>query len=91
MNNYIIVDSSGAADIAIRTTTREFLDSVKPKGCPFDDYSMFDLLKDWVCMYSWQIERNKKIPLAEFVRQIKIDGKFIYKEPMIYILELENL
>lgn len=91
MNNYIIVDSSGAANIAIRTTTKEFLKSVKPKGCPFNDYSMFDLLKDWVRMYSWQMERNKKIPLVDFVRQIKTDGKFIYKEPMIYILELENL
>lgn len=90
MNNYIIVDSSGAANVSIQTKTKEFLESVKPKGCPFDDYSMFDLLEDWIGMYSWQIERNKKISLTEFVRSIKTDAKFVYKEPMIQILELEN-
>ena len=91
MNNYIIVDSRGASKISIQTKTMGFLKSVKPKGSPFYNYSMFDLLQDWVRMYSWQMERNKKIPLADFVRHIKTDGKFIYKEPMIYILELENL
>lgn len=90
-SGYITVGLDEKIEVLLARKTKEFLKSVKPKGCPFNDYSMFDLLKDWVCMYSWQMERNKKIPLADFVRQIKTDGKFIYKEPMIYILELENL
>lgn len=89
--NYIIVDFNGTTHVSILTKTKDFLEVVKPKGCPFHNYSMFDLLWDWIGMYSWQMERNKKIPLTEFVRKINTDGKFIYKEPMIYILKLENL
>ena len=91
MENYIIVGFDDKAKVLMAGKTKEFLESVKPKGCPFNNYSMFDLLWDWIGMYCWQMEHNKKIPLAEFVRKINTDGKFIYKEPMIYILELENL
>lgn len=77
--NYIIVDFNGTAYVSILTKTKEFLEKVKPKSCPFYNYSMFNLLSDWVQMYSWQMERNKKISLAEFVRKIKTDGKRIYK------------
>ena len=51
---------------------------------------MFTLLYDWIRMYSWQIERNKKISLTDFVREIKVDGKSIYKETLIHILEIEK-
>ena len=88
-SNYIIVDFNGTAYVSILTKTKEFLEKVKPKGCPFYNYSMFNLLSDWVQMYSWQMERNKKISLAESVRKIKTDGKRIYKDSMINILKLE--
>lgn len=58
--NYIIVDFNGATHISILTKTKEFLEMAKPRGCPFYDYSMFNLLNDWIQMYSWQMERNKK-------------------------------
>lgn len=89
--NYIIVDFNGATHISILTKTKEFLEMAKPMGCPFYDYSMFNLLNDWIQMYSWQMERNKKNPLAEFVRKIRTDGKRIYKDSMINILELEAI
>lgn len=88
--NYIIVNFNGTTHVSILTKTKEFLESVKPKGCPFYDYSMFTLLYDWIRMYSWQIERNKKISLTDFVREIKVDGKSIYKETLIHILEIEK-
>lgn len=90
-DNYIIVGFNDVTKINIAKKTKEFLESVKPKGCPFNNYSMFDLLCDWIKMYYWQMERNVKIPLAEFVRKVKTDGKFIYKESLICILELEIL
>lgn len=90
-NNYIIVDFNGTIHVSILTKTKEFLEKVKPKGCPFYDYSMFNLLNNWIQMYSWQMERNKKISLAEFVRKIRIDGKKIYKDSLISILELDAL
>lgn len=85
---YIIVDLHGKSTVSISTKTKEFLENVKPKGCPFLDYSMFNLLEDWIKMYSWQMERNKKIPLIEFIRQIVTDGKYIYKDAMIRSLEM---
>lgn len=89
--NYIIVDFNGTTHVSILTKTKEFLERVKPKDCPFYDYSMFNLLDDWIHMYSWQMERNKKIPLAEFVQKIRTDGKRIYKDSLISILELETV
>lgn len=51
--NYIIVDYCGDAHISIDRKIKKLLESVKPKGCPFYDYNMFDLLSDWIKMYSW--------------------------------------
>ena len=90
-SNYIMVDFNGTTHVLILTKTKELLEKVKPSGCPFYDYSMFNLLSDWIQMYSWQMERNKKIPFAEFVRKIRTDGKRIYKDSMINILKLEAI
>jgi hypothetical protein len=87
--NYIIVDYSGTAHGKIDIKTKELLKSVKPKGCPFYDYSMWDLLSDWIKMYSWQLERNKKIALEDFIRWIRVDGKEVYKDVMINLLKLQ--
>ena len=84
--NYIIVGLDGTAHICISMKTKNTLETLEPQGCPWFDYSLFDLLKDWIGMYSWQIERNKKIPLSDFVKQIRTDGKEIYKNAMIALL-----
>lgn len=86
--NYIMVDFNGTTHVSILTKTKELLEKVKPSGCQFYDYSMFNLLSDWIQMYSWQMERNERIPLVEFVKEIRTDGKQIYKDSMINILEL---
>lgn len=87
--NYIEVNCDGTVHMSISVKAKEDLEKFRPRDCPFSNYSMFDLLKDWVRMYSWQMERNKKIPLTEFVGKIRTDGKWIYKDSMINILELE--
>lgn len=87
--NYIIVDYCGNAHISIGRKIKKLLESVKPKDCPFYDYTMFDLLSDWIKMYSWQLQRNKKIALTDFIKWIRVDGKEIYKEPMISLFDLE--
>ena len=88
MENYIIVDFRGNTKVSITRNTMENLKSFKPKGCPFEDYSMLDLLKDWVNMYSWQIvNRNKQISLTDFIKSINGDGKvLLYGEAMINLL-----
>lgn len=87
--NYIIIDYSDNVYGKVDIKTKKLLESVKPNGCPFYDYSMWDLLSDWIKMYSWQLERNKKIALTDFIRWIHIDGKEIYKNVMINLFELQ--
>lgn len=88
MENFIIVDFRGNVKISITQKTMENLKSYKPKGCPFENYSMLDLLKDWVNMYSWQIiQKNKQISLIDFIKNINSDGKvLLYGQTMIDLL-----
>lgn len=88
MENYIVVDFRGGTKVSITQKAMRKLKSFRPKGCPFENYSMLDLLKDWVNMYSWQIvQRNKQIPLADFIKSINGDGKvLLYGQTMIDLL-----
>ena len=88
MKNYIVVDFRGNTKVSITQKAMENLKTFKPKGCPFEDSSMLDLLKDWVNMYSWQIvQMNKQIALADFVKNINGDGKvLLYGQTMIDLL-----
>ena len=49
--NYIIVGLDGTAHICISMKTKNTLETLEPQGCPWFDYSLFDLLKDWIGMY----------------------------------------
>lgn len=88
MKNFIIVDFIGNVKVSMTQKAIENLKSYKPKGCPFKNYSMLDLLKDWVNMYSWQIiQRNKQISLVDFIKNINGDGKvLLYSKIMIDLL-----
>ena len=85
--NYIEVNCDGTVHMSISVKAKEDLEKFRPRGCSFSNYSMFDLLKDWVRMYSWQVDSNKQIPLVDFVRKIRTDGKYIYKNAIIQMLE----
>ena len=88
MENFIIVDFRGSTKISITQKAMGNLKSYRPNGCPFENYSMLDLLKDWVNMYSWQmVQRNKQIPLVDFIKNINGDGKvLLYGQTMIDLL-----
>lgn len=88
MKNYLVVGRNGNIQVSIAHETMENLKSFKPEGCPFENYSMLDLLKDWVNMYSWQIwQINKQISLTDFIRNINGDGKVLtYGQAMINLL-----
>lgn len=45
------------------------LEKYTPKGCPFKDYTLCDLLFDWVKMYGWMI--SGEISVKKFVGMIK--------------------
>ena len=88
MKNYLVIGYNGKIHVSIEQKTMDNLKSYRPEGCPFADYSMFDLLKDWINMYSWQIvQMNKQISLADFVKNINGDGKvLLYGQTMIDLL-----
>lgn len=54
--NYIVVTSGGTIRVTLTSRVKEILTEFKPKGCPFGNYSMLNLLQDWprlawyVCM-----------------------------------------
>ncbi len=87
MGNYVIIDYSGCIEWNIQPYIVNVLKQFKPRRCPFKDYTMFDLLIDWVRMYSWQLDRNHKYSLTEFVKKIHGDGKIIvYSTAMLELL-----
>ena len=88
MKNYLVISRNGKIYISITQKAMENLKSFRPKGCPFENYSMFDLLKDWINMYSWQIvQMNKQIALIDFIKNINGDGKvLLYGQTIIDLL-----
>lgn len=89
MKNYITIHRNEKIDVSITEEVVANLKAHKPKGCLFYNYSMWDLLKDWIAMYSWQMPMNTPIRIEEFVKAIDGDGKVsLYGEDMIYLLTL---
>lgn len=85
MENYIIIGIDGIVKCSISNNALENLKAYRPKGCPFENYSMLDLLKDWIQMYSWQL--IGKFSLVDFLMKIKGDGKVeLYRETMKTLL-----
>lgn len=61
-----------------------------PRSCPFENYTLFDLLKDLIKMYSWVLDKNKKYSLSDFIRLIK-DREIkanVYGNTIIKLLEM---
>lgn len=76
--NYIIHNyKEGKLVLTERTISN--LRCVKPVGCPFIEYSLLDLLKDFVAMYSWKISGQRSI--KEFISQLIDEG---YEKAIVY-------
>ena len=65
--NYIQKNYTGDKMIISRAVA-EMLNSYTPKGCPFPNYTLLDLLKDMVRMYSWRVEKDTS--LSDFVEML---------------------
>lgn len=71
MENYIIVNYNGDTKVSITNKSAEALKQYKPCGCPFKDYTLMDLLKDFVNMYGWILDKGKRISLSDFIEACK--------------------
>ena len=72
---------SGSLAVTISKQAAERLDSYKPKGCPHSDYTLLDLLKDFIQAYSWKIDRGHTISLSDFIRQLQAEN---YADAVVY-------
>lgn len=66
------------------------LNRTSPKGCPFMDYTMLDLLFDWINMYGWKIPNNTTMSVTEYIKRLQTDGEahaVVYGGAIINILE----
>ena len=88
--NTITREISGDLKISLSQQAAERLNRYTPKGCPHSDYTLLDLLRDFIQAYSWKIERGHTISLSDFIRQLQAENyahAVIYGEDMMQIIE----
>ena len=64
------------------------LNSYKPKGCPFNEYTLLDLLQDWFKAYSWELS-DKITTIENFIKMLQNNGEskaLVYGNDMITII-----
>lgn len=88
MENYII-NQCGKSVMHINKSIAEKLNRIVPKGCPFENYTFLDLLKDYVYQYDWCV--HGKISIVDFLKMIsyKSFNCYIYGKTIIEIIEEE--
>lgn len=87
LNNSITVHPDSSCSIRISKEAWNELEKFTPKGCPFDGYTLADLLKDLIMMYSWKIYSTMSI--VDYIRLIKetdIHGT-VYGDNIIAIIK----
>ena len=93
MVNSIKRETNGTIICSINEDIRKTLSRLVPVGCPFKNYSMFDLLVDWITMYDWIIYGMREISLVDFIEILKKRGYvhvLAYGDVMINILKDNN-
>lgn len=93
MVNSIKRKMNGTIICSINEDIRKKLNRLVPIGCPFKNYSMFDLLLDWITMYDWIIYGMREISLVDFIEILKkrgYDTVLAYGDVMINILKDNN-
>lgn len=81
---------SGKTMVNCSGKTANILNTYTPKGCPFDNYTLLDLVKDFINMYSWKICRGQSMSLKDFIRLLQYDGiayAIVYGDDIISLME----
>lgn len=87
MTNYIKVNRTGD-QLILLPHTAEKLNSLTPEGCPFPNYTLLNLLKDLVQMYSWKISKDTTV--ADFIEMLMQEDAHAvsYGKEIIDLLEI---
>lgn len=79
MKNYITNKYSSGGKLILTEKAVNGLRQYKPRGCPFENYSLLDLLSDLVKMYSWKI--CGVISVTNFIHLLQLEN---YEKAVIY-------
>ena len=82
---------SGSLSVTISKQAAERLDSYKPKGCPHSDYTLLNLLRDFIQAYDWKITRGETMSLSDFIRLLQAENyahAIVYGNDMIQLMEV---
>ena len=83
----------GSIRASISMATAEKLNRYTPKGCPFNGYTLLDLLRDFISAYSWKIARGDTISVNAFIRILQHEGyahALSYGDDIISLLKVDN-
>lgn len=86
--NTISKNTSGIIKASISRDTAALLNRYTPKGCPFNDYTLLDLLRDFIQAYSWKITRGTTMSIRVFIKHLQCEG---YDKAMTYGDDIINL
>lgn len=75
--NRVTIDIQGNGKLTLTKESVDKLNRRKPKNCPYNDYTLLDLLKDMVCMYSWRFGKSE-ISVEEFVKKLGNYTMYMY-------------
>lgn len=78
MTNYIDCGYSDRNVLHLSKQTEKNLRSYAPKGCPFKNYSLLDLLLD-LMYYTWKIRYT--ISVEKYIRLLQAEG---YAKAIMY-------
>ena len=82
---------SGSLSVTVSKQAAERLDSYKPKGCPHSNYTLLDLLRDFIQAYSWKITRGETMSLSDFIQLLQTENyahAIVYGNDMIQLMEV---
>lgn len=88
--NTITHNINGSVSASISMRASEKLSQYTPKGCPFDNYTLMDLLKDFIQAYSWKITRGTAMSIKVFIELLQLEGyihSITYGDDIISLIE----
>lgn len=86
MTNYII-NNYEKTQLQLNPATVDRLKKYAPAGCPFNNYSMLDLLIDLIKMYSWKMDRGRKYNITHFLELTNDVHAVTYKNAFIELIK----
>lgn len=87
MSNYIDIFFAHKAVLHLTENAKNNLKLYSPAGCPFEGYSMLDLLIDLIEAYSWKMNAGRKYSIKEFLELTNDIKAVTYKSGFIALIE----